>query len=83
MQWKISNWYLQIEKKPTNNSKYFNDGNILATQYAILKCPVKSNPKQPSCKRKCTAPKGHCEKSFEIQSGGQEMALMFGLWQKF
>jgi len=29
----------------------FNDNNILATQYAITKRNVKSNPKQPSCKK--------------------------------
>jgi len=37
-----------------------------------------SNPKQPSCKKKCAAPKGHSEKRCEIQGGGQEMAVMVG-----
>jgi len=36
-------------KKNTNDSKYYN---MLATQYAITKKEVKSNPKQPSCKKK-------------------------------
>jgi len=54
-----------------------NDGNILATQYAITK-EVNSNPKQPSCKRRFQPRKGHSEKRCEIQDGGQEMAVMVG-----
>ena len=40
---------------------------------------VKSNPKQPSCKKKeCGPLKGYNEKRCEIQGGGQEMAVMVG-----
>jgi len=42
---------------------------------------VKSNPKHPSCKKKCTALKMSIvksEKRCEIQGGGQEMAVMVG-----
>jgi len=39
---------------------------------------VKSNPKQPSCKKVCGPQEGHCEKRFEIQGGSQEMAVMVG-----
>jgi len=39
---------------------------------------VKSNPKQPSCKKKCAAPKKAIVKKSEIQGGGQEMAVMVG-----
>jgi len=42
-----------------------------------LQKEVKSNPKQPSCK-KGAAPKGHSEKRCEIQGGSQEMAMMVG-----
>ena len=37
-----------------------------------------SNPKQPSCKKKCGPQKGYGEKRCEIQGGGQEMAVMVG-----
>ena len=39
---------------------------------------VKSNPKQPSCKKECGPEKGYGEKGCEIQGGGQEMAVMVG-----
>ena len=39
---------------------------------------VKSNPKQPSCKKECGPQKGYGEKRSEIQGGGQEMAVMVG-----
>ena len=39
---------------------------------------IKSNQKQPSCKKRCGPHKGHGEKRCEIQSGGQEMAVMVG-----
>ena len=35
-----------------------------------------SNPKQPSCKKKCSPQKDYGEKRYEIQGGGQEMAVM-------
>jgi len=38
---------------------------------------IKYNPKQHSCKV-CNPQEGHCEKRFEIQGGGQEMAVMVG-----
>jgi len=38
-----------------------NDDNILATQYAIKK-EVKSNPKQPSCKKNVWPEKAFVEK---------------------
>jgi len=50
---------------------------MLATQYAITK-EVKSNPKQPSCKKRVRPQIGHCEKRCEIQGGSQEMAVMVG-----
>ena len=37
-----------------------------------------SNQKQPSCKKRCGPQKGHGEKRYEIQGGGQEMAVMVG-----
>ena len=37
-----------------------------------------SNPKQPSCKKVCGPQKGYGEKRYEIQGGGQEMAVMVG-----
>ena len=39
---------------------------------------VISKPKQPSCKKECGPQKGQDEKRCEIQSGGQEMAVMVG-----
>jgi len=48
-----------------------------------LQKEVKSNPKQPSCKRIVWPQKGHSEKSYEIQGGSQEMAVMVGLWKNF
>jgi len=43
-----------------------------------LQKEVKSNPKQPNCKKKCAALKGYCEKRCENQGGSQEMAVMVG-----
>jgi len=43
-----------------------------------LQKEVKSNPKQPSCKKKGVAPKRPVWKRCEIQGGGQEMAVMVG-----
>jgi len=39
-----------------------------------LQKEVKSNPKQPSCKKVCNPQEGHWEKRCEIQGGSQEMA---------
>jgi len=39
---------------------------------------VKSNPKQPTCKKGVWFQEVHCEKGCEIQGGGQEMAVMVG-----
>ena len=40
---------------------------------------VISKPKQPtSCKKECSPQKGQGEKRYEIQGGGQEMAMMVG-----
>ena len=39
---------------------------------------VKSNPKQPSCKKECDPQKCYGERRCEIQGGGQEMAVMVG-----
>ena len=39
---------------------------------------MKSNPKQPSCKKSVRPSKGYGEKRCEIQGGGQEMAVMVG-----
>jgi len=44
-----------------------------------LQKEVKSNPKQPSCKKSVRPQKGHCEKlRCEIQGGDQEMAACDG-----
>jgi len=43
-----------------------------------LQKEMKSNPKQPRCKKRVQPQKGHCEKRCEIQGGGQEMAAMVG-----
>jgi len=43
-----------------------------------LQKEVKSNPKQPSCKKRVQPQKGHSEKRFKIQGGGQETAVMVG-----
>jgi len=50
---------------------------MLATQYK----KVKSNPKQPRCKKVPSPEEGHCENRYEIQGGGQEMAVM--VWKNF
>jgi len=39
-----------------------------------LQKEVKSNPKQPSCKKKVQPQKGHCVN----QGGSQQMAVMVG-----
>jgi len=45
-----------------------------------LQKEVKSNPKQPSCKKSVWPQKGHydSEKRCEIQGGSQEIAVMVG-----
>jgi len=43
-----------------------------------LQKEVKSNPKQPSCKKSVWPQECCCEKRCEIQSGSQEMAVMVG-----
>jgi len=43
-----------------------------------LQKEVKSNQKQPSCKKVCEPQEGHCEKRYEIQGGGQEMDVIVG-----
>jgi len=43
-----------------------------------LQKEVKSNPKQPNCKKVCDPEEGHCEKRCEIQGGSQEMVVMVG-----
>jgi len=43
-----------------------------------LQKEVKSNPKQPSCKKGVQPQKGYSEKICEIQGGGQEMGVMEG-----
>jgi len=55
--------------------KIFNDGNVLATQYAVTK--------RSNCKKKCAAPKMAILKKMQIQGGSQEMDLMVGQWQNF
>jgi len=51
---------------------------MMAIFYLHSMQKVKSNPKQPSCKKKRVAQKGHSEKRCEMQGGGQEMAVMVG-----
>jgi len=51
-----------------------NDGNILATQYAIIKRIIQNS----SAVKKGAAQKGHSEKRCEIQGGGHEVAVMVG-----
>jgi len=41
-----------------------------------LQKEVKSNPKQPSCKKSVQPQKDHCEKRSEIQHGSQDGRLM-------
>ena len=41
-------------------------------------CKYISNPKQPSCEKKCAALRKAMVKKDEIQGGGQEMAVMVG-----
>ena len=48
-----------------------------------LQKKVKSNPKQPNCKKVCSPQEGHCEKRCEIQGGSQEMAVMVGFNSTF
>jgi len=61
----------------------FYDGNMLATQYTFTKKKVKSNPEQSSFKIKCAVlKKAILKKRFEIQGGGQEMAMMCGVMVK-
>jgi len=43
-----------------------------------LQKEVKSNPKQPSCKKSVWPQKHHHDKRCEIQGGSQEIALMVG-----
>jgi len=43
-----------------------------------LQKEVKSNPKQPSCKKWLQPKKGLVKKRCEIQGGGQEIAVMVG-----
>jgi len=43
-----------------------------------LQKEVKSNLKQPSCKKGVQPQKDHSEKRCEIQGGSQEMAVMVG-----
>jgi len=43
-----------------------------------LQKELKSNPKNPSCRKSVWPQKGNCEKRYEIQGGGQEMAVMVG-----
>jgi len=58
-----------------DNSKHLiKNGNMLAIHSMRLQKEVKSNPKQPSCKKMCGPQESHCEKRCEIQGGGQEMA---------
>jgi len=50
---------------------------MLITQYMILQKEVKSNSKQPSCK-KCVQPqKGHCEKDVKSKLAAN-LAVMVG-----
>jgi len=64
-----------IGKEKIDKSKYLiNDGNMLAIHSIQIQKEVKSNPKQPSCKKVCGPQEGHSEKRCEIQGGGQEMA---------
>jgi len=43
-----------------------------------LQKEVKSNPKQPSCKKMCSPQEGYSAKKCEIQDGSQEVAVMVG-----
>jgi len=48
---------LAIGEKIDNTKHLINDGNMLAIHSMRLQKEMKSNPKQPSCKKKCAAPK--------------------------
>jgi len=51
---------------------------MLAIHSMQLQKEVKSNPKQPSCKKSLWSQEDHWEKRCEIQGDGQEMAVMVG-----
>ena len=58
-----------------SSEKNFVIENAMAMQFSVF---IKSNQKQPSCKKRCGPQKGHGEKTCEIQGGGQDMAVMVG-----
>ena len=61
-------------KNKTKNNKH-----VICQLYNMkLQKEVKSNPKQPSCKKSGWPQECCCEKRCEIQSGSQEMATMVG-----
>ena len=64
--------YRKIDTKIFTVIRARNDISADSVQY------IKSNQKQPSCKKRCGPQKGHREKRCEIQGGGQEMAVMVG-----
>jgi len=45
---------------------------------SAVKCKYLSNPNSPAVRKVCDHQKGCCEESCEIQSGGQEIAVVVG-----
>jgi len=62
-------WIRQFFTLLPINNKTNNNKHVICQLYNMkLPKEVKSNLKQPSCKKMC----GYCEKRCEIQGGGQE-----------
>jgi len=43
-----------------------------------MQLQIKSQISKPKSRKGCSPQEGHCEKRFEIKSGGQEMAVTVG-----
>jgi len=66
-----------IKRKVRQVTTNIND-NMPALQHTITKRKCNLFQKQPSCKRVCSPQEGHCEKRYQIQGGGQDMAMIVG-----
>ena len=64
-----------------DNTKAYSQ--LLCIMNMLLQKEVISIQKQPSCEKRCVAPKSQGEKRCEIEGGGQEMAVIIVQWQKF
>jgi len=64
---------LPVKNKTTNNK------DVVCQLYSIqLQKEVKSNPKQPSCKKKYAAQTNEVQKRCEIQGSDKEITVMVG-----